>query len=172
MSSLFIRSATASDNVLLAEFGAQTFADTFTFDNSPENMAAYLAAAFNADQQARELADPTTKFLIAEIDGTTVAYAKLRFRPAPQAVIGKKPMEIARFYARKESIGKGVGARLMQASLDEAKQNGCDVVWLDVWERNPRAIAFYRKWKFERVGIQPFQLGDDLQNDWLMARKL
>jgi ribosomal protein S18 acetylase RimI-like enzyme len=60
----------------------------------------------------------------------------------------------------------------MQACLDEAKQNHCDVIWLDVWERNPRAIAFYRKWGFVQVGTQTFQLGDDLQNDWIMARSV
>ena len=49
---------------------------------------------------------------------------------------------------------------------------GCDVVWLDVWEKNLRAIAFYRKWGFIEVGEQTFQLGDDLQQDLLMARAL
>jgi ribosomal protein S18 acetylase RimI-like enzyme len=46
------------------------------------------------------------------------------------------------------------------------------VVWLDVWEDNLRAIRFYRKWAFVEVGVQGFQLGDDLQNDLLMARSL
>jgi hypothetical protein len=42
-----IRYAAASDNLLLAEMGAQTFADSFAEDNSPESMSAYLAAALN-----------------------------------------------------------------------------------------------------------------------------
>jgi ribosomal protein S18 acetylase RimI-like enzyme len=67
-------------------------------------------------------------------------------------------------------IGRGVGAALMQACLEEAGRRGCETVWLDVWERNPRAIAFYRKWGFAEVGNQAFQLGEDLQNDILMAR--
>ena len=79
-------------------------------------------------------------------------------------------MEIGRFYARKAWIGKGVGARLMQACLCEAEAVACDVVWLDVWERNARAIAFYHKWGFTEVGMQVFPLGNDLQRDLLMAR--
>lgn len=167
-----IRYAIASDNILLADFGAQTYYDTFAVDNTPENMMTYLSTAFNPQKQAQELADPMIKFLIAESDGATMGYAKLKFGHAAHEIIATKPMEIARFYARKESIGKGVGAQLMQACLAEAKQNDCDVVWLDVWERNPRAIAFYRKWGFAQVGTQSFQLGDDLQHDWLMARKV
>ena len=167
-----IRYATPADNTLLAELGAQTFADSFAVDNTPENMSAYLAASFSPEKQACELADAASRFLIIELDGAAVGYARLNFGQAPAVIAGRKPMEIARFYARKKWIGRGVGAQLMKACLEEAERTGCDVIWLDVWERNPRAIAFYRKWHFERVGAQTFRLGDDLQNDLLMARSV
>lgn len=165
-----IRYAVTADNMLLAEIGAETFANSFGADNAPENMSAYLAASFSPEIQARELADTASRFLIIERDESAVGYAKLSFGGAPDSVIGQKPMEIVRIYARKEWIGKGVGAQLMKACLREAEEAGCDVIWLGVWERNPRAIAFYRKWGFEPVSTQTFQLGDDLQTDWVMAR--
>lgn len=167
---LHIRYATILDNTLLAEVGAETFYDSFAAENTPENMAAYLAESFSPEKQARELADPASKFLIVEAEGLTVGYARLKFGPAPSVITGRRPMEIIRFYARKPWIGKGVGARLMQACLSEAKQAECEVVWLDVWERNSRAITFYRQWGFVEVGTQVFQLGDDPQHDLLMAR--
>lgn len=160
----------ASDNTLLAEIGAETFYDSFAAENTPENMAAYLTESFSPEKQAHELADPASKFLIAESEGMTVGYARLKFGQAPSAIVGRSPMEITRFYARKPWIGKGVGAQLMQACLREAKQARCEIVWLDVWERNPRAIAFYRQWGFVEVGTQVFQLGDDPQRDLLMAK--
>jgi len=46
------------------------------------------------------------------------------------------------------------------------------VLWLGVWERNARAIAFYRKQGFEVVGEQEFMLGADRQRDLVMARRL
>jgi GNAT superfamily N-acetyltransferase len=167
-----IRQATIQDNKLLAEIGAETFYDSFAADNTPEDMAAYLFASFSPARQAVELADSESRFLIAEINDEVVGYAHLRFSAAPQVIIGQKPMEIVRFYARKPWIGKGVGAHLMKGCLQEARAVGCDVVWLDVWEKNLRAIAFYRKWRFIEVGGQAFQLGDDLQQDLLMARAL
>jgi diamine N-acetyltransferase len=166
----YIRYATASDNILLAEMGAETFDDSFAAENTPENMAIYLAQAFSPEKQARELADPFSTFLIAEAEGLTAGYAHLKFGEAPATIASPRPMEIVRFYARKPWIGKGVGARLMQACLREAERASCDTIWLDVWERNLRAIAFYRKWGFVQVGTQVFQLGDDLQRDLLMAR--
>ena len=169
-SSFHIRYATSADNILLAEMGAETFADSFGADNTPENMSAYLVASFSPEKQARELADTDSRFMILELDATPVGYVKLSIGGAPAAVLGQKPMEIVRIYARKEWIGKGVGARLMEASLREAEREGCDVVWLGVWEHNPRAIAFYRKWGFVQVGTQTFQLGEELQTDWVMVR--
>jgi GNAT superfamily N-acetyltransferase len=169
---IIIRTATAIDNMLLAEIGAQTFYDSFAAQNTPENMAAYLAGSFSPGIQEQELADPASRFLIAEMDGITVGYARLKTGEAPAVVPGQKPIEIVRFYARKPWIGRGVGAALMQACLYEAKTAGCDVIWLGVWEENPRAVAFYQKWGFNEVGKAVFQLGDDPQRDLLMARRI
>jgi ribosomal protein S18 acetylase RimI-like enzyme len=169
-SHIHIRYASAADNHLLAEMAARTFFDSFAADNDPQDMAAYIAASFSPQKQAEELADPLSKFLIAEIDAQVVGYTRLKFGPAPSVIKGQNRVEIARIYAEKEWIGRGVGPQLMQACLDEAIKESCDVIWLDVWELNPRAIAFYRKWGFEIVGRQSFQLGSDIQNDLLMSR--
>ena len=166
------RHATAADNRLLAELGAETFFDSFADGNTAENMAAYLAQSFSPEKQALELADPAAMFLIASLGETVVGFAKLHFGPAPAAVVGRQPMEISRFYARQPWIGKGIGARLMPACLGAAAQAGCDVVWLSAWQRNPRAIDFYGRWGFGVVGAAIFHVGDDPQADWLMARRV
>ena len=172
MSEISIRLATAADNGLLANLGAQTFFDSFAADNTPENMTAYLAASFSSQKQAAELADPANTFLIAETAGAVAGYARLKVGSPPECIRGARPIEIVRFYSVAAWIGRGVGAALMQACLAEAARRGCDTVWLDVWERNPRAIAFYRKWGFVEAGAQTFQLGDDLQHDLLMQRPI
>ncbi len=169
---LSIRHATPTDAALLAGLGRRTFYDSFAADNTPETMAAYLAGAFSPQKQAAELADPGTLFLIVEDDGQTAGYARLKAGPAPACISGIRPLEIVRFYACQEWMGKGVGARLMQACIDEAKQRRADVLWLDVWEKNPRAIAFYHKWGFAVVGEQGFQMGEELQHDLLMQRQV
>jgi ribosomal protein S18 acetylase RimI-like enzyme len=60
----------------------------------------------------------------------------------------------------------------MRACLERARRLLCDVVWLDVWEKNLRAIAFYRRWGFVEVGTQAFVLGSDVQHDLLMHNRL
>lgn len=174
-SNLIIRRGRAEDDGLLAELGARTFSETFAADNSDDDMAAYLAAAFNLAQQAGELADPRATFLIAEtgeINKVAAGYAMIRPGEVPPKVTGEKPIELVRLYVSRASIGAGVGAALMQACIDEAKQQGYMTLWLGVWENNSRAQAFYRKWNFHEVGTHVFQLGDDPQTDILMQRSL
>jgi ribosomal protein S18 acetylase RimI-like enzyme len=68
--------------------------------------------------------------------------------------------------------GQGFAAALMGLVVALARRRGRRTHFLAVWEHNPRAIAFYRKQGFEEVGSQPFQLGQDVQTDRVMARPL
>ena len=167
-----IRRASRDDNGLLAELGARTFYDTFITGCKPEDMAAYLAAAFSPEQQAAELADPSATFFIAEIDGVASGYAQLQAGDAPLCVSGQKPIELARLYVSQEWIGRGAGEALMRACVDEARRMGHQTMWLGVWEHNFRAQAFYRKWNFRVVGEHIFQVGSDPQTDLLMESEL
>lgn len=169
MTAILIRAATSADNVLLAKLGAETFLEAFAADNTAEDMALYLAKSFSPVLQAIEISDPSVVFLIAEFVDEPVGYVKLRTGTSPELVPASRPIEIARFYARSQWIGRGVGPALMEAVLRAAHERGHDAVWLAVWERNGRAIAFYRKWGFVEVGSQPFELGNDLQTDLVMV---
>jgi ribosomal protein S18 acetylase RimI-like enzyme len=169
---LVVRRGNHRDAELLAELGARTFTETFGPDNTPQDMAAYLASAFSPAQQAAELADPRSTFQIAEISGVAVGYAMIRSGNVPDGVTGDKPIELVRLYVSRESLGSGVGAALMQACIGEAKRSGFETLWLGVWKHNPRARAFYRQWNFHEVGTHVFQLGGDPQIDILMQRSI
>ncbi len=163
-----IRQAGAEDNERIASLARETFVDSFAADNRPEDMAAYLEKAFSPSIQATELADPYSRFLIAETGGKTVGYARMVEASTPSCINAKKPIQLSRLYARKRWIGAGVGGALMTACIDEATRRGCDGIWLGVWGRNERAIRFYRKWRFTQIGTQPFVLGNDRQTDLIL----
>ena len=169
---LTIRRGTLEDAGLLSELGAHTFTETFAADNSPEDLAAYLATSFNIAQQTDELEDPGSTFLIAEVDGRAAGYAMLREGEPEKGVEGANPIELVRLYVSRDWLGRGIGEQLMRACIDEARQAGHETIWLGVWERNARAQAFYRKWNFRPVGEHMFPLGSDLQRDILMERPL
>lgn len=167
-----IRHATPADAGMLSELGARTFSEAFARDNTPANLAAHLRNSFSPEIQHRELSQADTIFLIAEADGQPIGYAQLLFNSREQGLEASNPMEIRRIYMLQEFVGKGMGSTLMRASLDEARQRACDIVWLGVWEKNQRAIEFYRKWGFHEVSSHTFLLGDDPQTDLIMVLEL
>ena len=167
-----IRRASIEDAKLLADLGARTFVETFAEENTPEDMAAYLAASFSVGRLTEELTDPLSTFFIAEVDGSAAGYAKLHPGEVAEGVEGQRPIELVRLYVAQAWLGRGVGPALMQRCVEEARQMGFQTIWLGVWERNHRAQAFYRKWKFDEVGEHIFQLGSDPQRDIVMQRAL
>jgi diamine N-acetyltransferase len=165
MHSLHIRRGVTADASALAEFAARTFADTFAADNSPEDMQAHLASSYGVRQQAAELADPSIVTLLAHRDGKLVAYAQVRRGQPPACVPQEQPVELHRFYVDRAEHGAGVASRLMLAVHDAARELGGRRLWLGVWERNPRAIAFYAKSGFVHAGSHDFFVGADRQTD-------
>jgi len=70
-------------------------------------------------------------------------------------------MELQRIYVVSERHGTGIGSILMKECIKIAKENQMEVLWLGVWELNTKAIAFYEKFGFHRVGAHVFLLGED-----------
>ena len=157
---------------MLAVFGAKAFSDSFGEDNTEENLHLYLKRTYSPESQLKELTNPVIVFLIAEIEGHAVGYVKINLNSRDTSIKGLKTIEIERIYAAKEHIGKGVGKSLMEASIEEAKRRDCDSLWLGVWEKNRRAIEFYKKWGFKEVGTHMFMLGNDPQKDFVMELEL
>lgn len=169
MDDLSIRRAELSDAAELAELGARTFADAFGADNTPEDMQAHLSKSYGVRQQTEELARPDVVTLVAEHGGKLVAFAQVHRSPPPACVTEESPAELLRFYVDRPWHGRGVAQRLMAAVLEAARELGGRSLWLSVWERNPRAIAFYEKSGFRNVGTKEFWVGSDRQTDYVLV---
>lgn len=167
-----IRRGTPADAAALAEFAARMFADTFGADNRTEDMAAHLAASYGPAQQARELADPEYVTLLAFGEAGLAAYAQVRRHQPPPCVTGPAPVELYRFYVDPLWQGRGLAGRLMAEVRGVAAELGGRTLWLSVWERNPRARAFYAKYGFQDAGTADFHVGSDRQTDRILVSDL
>ena len=174
MSSITIRQAVSEDAKLLTDLAYTTFWDAFAHHpkNAPDDLNHYMRQAFNQEQTTAELADPKNIFIIAEIDGEAAGYAKIVIDHIEPGITAERPVELARLYSHQKYLGQGVGKTLMYACFDRAREEDRDVMWLGVWEYNPRAQRFYEKNGFRVVGSHVFQLGKDAQTDLLMQREI
>lgn len=135
-------------------------------------MRSYLAGAFGIEQQTRELSDPAMITVLCESGRELIGYAQVRRKGAPACVPQDGPAEIYRFYVDASAHGTGVAQGLMAEAVNAAHDLGGRDLWLGVWEKNARAIAFYAKCGFADVGAQHFQLGSDRQTDRVLVLAL
>ncbi len=166
------RIAAEPDAELLAEFAERTFRETFGAGNRAEDMELYVGQVYGRDRQRAEILDPAVVTMLAEEGGALAGFVQLRRGEAPACVAGPAPVEIWRFYVDRPWQGSGLAGRMMAEASARARAQGGATIWLAVWERNARAMAFYRKCGLAVVGDQPFLLGTDRQRDLVMARAI
>jgi ribosomal protein S18 acetylase RimI-like enzyme len=81
-------------------------------------------------------------------------------------------LEIERIYVDSKFHGEGIGKSLLDKCIQLARLKNIKTVWLGVWEHNPNAIAFYKKYGFKKFDDHIFLLGRDPQTDWLMSKSV
>jgi ribosomal protein S18 acetylase RimI-like enzyme len=167
-----LRYATIEDAKNLCRFARQTFYDTYAWYNNEQDMAAYLGEYFTLAKIKEDINNLHTTFLLALDKDALCGYIKLIWRNRPDVPgMHEKQLEIARLYTDKSFIGKGVGRQMMEACIDFAIKGNANIIWLDVWKENKRAVQFYTKWGFEIAVDWTFVLGTDKQEDYIMMKR-
>lgn len=174
-----IRLATPADAARLTDLSVVTLREAFGPPHNPaELVEEYIQSAITQPILDAELTDPnSTFFLLENPDGALAGYAKLRWHapprrmPKPYRRVGNV-IEIQRIYLLQSQTGQGQGRVLMQHCLDWSRAHGYTAVWLGVWERNERALQFYKKQGFERFGFHYFQFGSERQRDYWLYKPL
>lgn len=172
-----IRKATADDAGPLAELAAITFPLACPPESQPEDIAAHLANTLSEANFRDYLADPDVTVLVLDAGGALRGYSLLLDRatqdPDVVAVLGAGPStELSKCYVHPEHHGLGAAAELMQASIVAASAAGARGLWLGVNSQNARAIRFYEKSGFRKVGTKSFRLGSTVEHDFVMERSL
>jgi RimJ/RimL family protein N-acetyltransferase len=165
-----LRPAVAADAAALAAFAAHSFEATYGDLNRPEDTHAFISTAYAPAVLGAEIADPAVTTLLLRVEGCLLGFAQVQRKAPPPCVVASQGMTQAldRFYIDARWHGCGLAARLLAAVVDAALRQGAAALWLTVWERNPRARAFYLKQGFVDVGQTVFVVGEDHQSDRVM----
>jgi len=161
--------ASPVDIAALVELASTTFRDAYRDLLDAQEIEDYIAAHFTRATLSATLADSSSRWITAAKDGRPLGYALLRDSQPPPCVLGPMPIELGRLYVRQEVMGTGCGLALMRAVQAEARKLHRRTLWLAVYDRNVRAIDFYRKFGFVEVGTTDFRFGGRVYADPVMA---
>jgi ribosomal protein S18 acetylase RimI-like enzyme len=172
MSKIEINKASISELDIIQKISIQTFTDTFSAQNTSENMANYIRDNFNLETLKSELKNPDSAFYIATSEKETVGYLKINFGNSQTEKQKENTLEIHRIYVLETFHGKKVGQLLLDEAIKIAQETNIDSIWLGVWEENHKALRFYTKNGFVEFDKHIFILGDEVQTDLLMQLEI
>ncbi|WP_249183226.1 GNAT family N-acetyltransferase [Burkholderia cenocepacia] len=173
---MLIRVATLADAVPLAELKRDTFRETFLqdgfgIDYPPHDLAEYETRTYSVAAITGQLTDPQCRTWVAEgDDGSLVGYAHAGPCKLPHPDVADGSGEIHQIYLRRGTQGTGAGRALFDAALAYLAATRPGPVWLGVWSGNAKAIAFYEKAGFKRVGTYDFKIGESTDLEFIYRR--
>lgn len=164
--------ATLADLADLQELAMTTFRETFGQFNTEDDLQAYFATAYHVDTLRQEIQDLNSLIYLLREKGQAIGYLKVNWGPSQTEQELENGFEIQRIYLLQSHQGKGYGKLLFDHALQLASQSDQDWVWLGVWEHNDKAQRFYANYGFEKFAEHAFPVGDKVDVDWLLKRRI
>lgn len=171
-SKIDISKVSINDLDALRNISIQTFTETFAHQNTESDMQKYVSENLSLEQLSKEINSKDSEFYFLKLNEEIVGYLKLNKGESQTEIKNKNSIEIERIYVKQEFHGKQFGKFLLQKAIDIAKNYAFQYIWLAVWERNLKAIAFYTKHGFVEFDKHTFLLGNDAQIDIMMKLEL
>ena len=167
-----IRKVEIADVEVLAKIAKQTFRETFVHDNTEEQLQEYFEEAYNLRVLSTELEDPESESYFIMHEEEIAGFLKVNWGNAQTERELENAFEIQRLYVLQTYQGFGLGKQLFEFALEHAEKNGFSWAWLGVWEHNTKAQVFYYRYGFEKFSQHRFMVGQKVDTDWLLKKKL
>ena len=154
-----VRTGQAGDADRLAVLAAQVWLHTYATDGISNEIAQYVLSELTVEKFSEHLNEPQITILVAERDHYLAGFAVLKFGAACPSDAGVR-VELQTLYVQAHFVGHGIGWALLQAAQGKAQEQSSSPLWLTVNSKNARALAFYARQGYTKVGITYFVLGD------------
>ncbi len=159
MSEIKIRKAGARDVRLISALAITTCYEAYFELDPPHDLADYCFNFLSPEKIQAEFDDPNSTFMIAELSGNAVGFAKLREAKPVDCVAGSKAIEVQRIYVLERMKGREIGKRLIAEAASIGRTRGFDLLWLGVWDKNVAAQRFYERIGMKQLGTTDFSDG-------------
>ena len=149
------------DAQALFVFAGRLFRETYSADLPASDLEEYVSKNFGVNQQLAEILDLAGAVFIAVGDDGIAGYAHL----AGDNVSTDQNLLLKRLYVDASWRGLGLAGRLLEEVLEECRKREVSRLRLTVYEKNERAIAFYKRSGFNVSGAATFNVGNEVQQD-------
>ena len=162
-----IRKAQERDVSVLAAVSIEVWLNTYLREGVSPPFADYVLSEFTARKFRDAIADSSIAIWVTEngtgIDGFVTVCSK-----ATPPLAECSPLEITALYVRPRRQAGGRGVALLQRALEHCNGIGGENAWLTVNAENNRAIDFYLRHGFNKIGSTYFPIADQAYENYVM----
>ncbi|MFK7912647.1 MAG: N-acetyltransferase family protein [Pseudomonadales bacterium] len=171
--SIQIRDARAADLATLQAFAVRTWLTAFAYSFADDDEAQrHIESELSLPAFTHALEQDT--LLLALAEGTLLGYAQLGDPEFTALSPDPGDLQLRRLYVEPEQHARGLGSRLLDATVARAQAAGAQSLWLEVWQHNQRAARLYRRYGFETVAARRYYdaQGQPLDFDYVMRARI
>ena len=160
-----IRNADETDVHVISTLAHAIWPDTYASILNDAQLK-YMLDYFYSEESLKKQMEEGHHFLLALSNAETVGFASYSH--------GNKTGEykVHKLYVHPMLHGHGFGKKLLDRIIKDIRPKGATALALNV-NRNNRAINFYEKYGFKKVGEEDVAIGEGFfQNDYVMEKDL
>jgi len=168
-----IKIATKKDIEVLALLGRLTWVESHGhFIEDKNDVLKYLKENFSVSKTKQNLNSSMQHFYIIYADDLPVGYAKLVVNASNEHVRSQNSCKLERIFILNDFIPLKIGQQLLTFVEAQAKKLLLDTLWLSVYIKNKRAIRFYERNEFLKVGELNFSVNEKVYENIVFSKKI
>jgi ribosomal protein S18 acetylase RimI-like enzyme len=152
-----IKLANKEDIDILALLGRITYVESHGhFIDDKNDLTAYVNETYSVSRTKQDINNPKHLFYIIYVNDLPVGYAKLVVNAYHKSVVSQNNCRLERIYILNDYIPLKIGQQFLNFIEEKARALLLDTIWLSVYIKNNRAIRFYQRNEFKKVGLLNF----------------
>ena len=153
-------------SVLLKTVYIQTYSvNGITFES-----ANFIEKRFSKKYIETAIKENPDQLIVAYFEGNPIGVAEVLYKS--ECPIQKIPVpELSKLYVLERFFGEGIGYGLLMEVEQLIKSKDYDQMSFIVYIENDRAISFYERQDYQKIGKVDFPMEENTYDNWVMNKK-
>ena len=168
-----IKIANAANTDILALLGRITYIESHGhFIDNKNDLSEYVKTAFSVSKTRDDINDSKNIFYIIYADEFPVGYAKLVLGSTHKSVSSPNNCQLERIYILHDFIPLKIGQQFLSFLEQKVKELQLNTIWLSVYKSNKRAIRFYQKNNYKKIGLSTFVVNGKSYENLVFSKQI
>ena len=168
---VIIRKAVVEDSKKLSILYKQVYIKTYGKEGVSDEFANFIIDQFDVSRIENTIMSNPNKIIVAEYKNNLVGVLEIEFnKKCPNTDIIAP--ELNKLYILEWFCNQKIGEKLLSQAELILKNLNIHEYWVWVLDSNIRAINFYKKHNFKKIGEAPFKMETNTYNNIVLLKKL